>query len=467
MPSARTTPFHLLRWFAGLGALVVALIGLANGWLMSSFLTTQLLQREAVISREFVQNVLSADGSLGYLADPQSDALRQRFLGSIEHLLRLKGVLRANVYGRDRSVLWSTDGALIGKRFSDNDDLERALAGELVVEGGPLSERQHHEHGTKGEHQGLSPDIAFFIETYIPVHAVEGGPVVGAVEIYKAPQALTQAIRQGRQQVALAALVGALLLYASLFWLVARADRTLRRQQAQLREAETSAATAELAASVAHNIRNPLASIRSSAELTLDAPGEHAAENANDILLQVDRIATRIDELLRLGQTGPTEQRSVDLARLLQDCVQEHRPGFARRQQQLHFDNALAAAPGTPAAAAGAPAPTARTDAQLLRQALHSLLANASEAMAEGQTCWLRLQAAGPGHLRVQVQDDGPGLPAAQLAQAMRPFFTTKPQGLGLGLSLVQRIVDRLGGRLQLQSQPGQGTTVSIELPRG
>jgi two-component system sensor histidine kinase HydH len=445
----RPKPFHLLRWFAGLGALVIMFIAVANAWVMSSFLTDQLLQREAAVSRDFVRNILTSDASLGYLTEPGSGALRERFLGSIVHLTRLQGVLRANVYGRDRRILWSSDAQLIGKHFADNDELERALTGELVVHGGRLSADEKR----KGEHIGLSPAADFFVETYMPLQSTPDARIDGVVELYKAPLALTAAIHEGRRQVALVALAGALVLYLSLFWLVARADRTLRRQQTQLREAETTAAMTELAASVAHNIRNPLASIRSSAELSLDAPAGEAGEHAADILHQVDRISTRINELLRLANQGEAAAQRVDVAQLLEDCVADHRATFGLRGQQLTFHT-------------DAPGLQALADPQLLTQVLHSLLANASEAMAAGQSCHVLLRSDAPGRLRVEVCDSGPGLAPEQLTQVLRPFFTTKPQGLGLGLTLAQRIVQRLGGELRLESQPGRGTTVHIDLPR-
>ncbi|CAD5371601.1 Histidine kinase domain-containing protein [Rubrivivax sp. A210] len=445
----RAAPLRLLRWFAGLGGAVIALIGLANAWVISSFLTWQLLEREAAVSAEFVQNILSSDGSLGYLVDQNSDQLRERFLGSVLHLTNLKGVLRANVYGVDRRVLWSSDAQLIGKRFGENDELDRAMAGELVVEGGRLKD----DDLSKREHEGLSPAAAFFVETYIPVQLPGGANVDGVVELYKAPQALTAAIHEGQRWVAMSATAGALVLYLSLFWLVRRADHTLRRQHEQLRDAETMAAMAELAASVAHNIRNPLASIRSSAELSLDAPGEQSSEHAADILIQVDRISTRINELLRLSSTGEGNVRLVDVADLLRDCVADHQSTFQQRRQVLVFENAASQT-------------HASTDPQLLKQVLQSLLSNASEAMGSDKACQVVLLGEAPGPLLIEVRDAGPGLEPAQVEKIFRPFFTTKPQGLGLGLTLARRIVDRLGGSLGLDSRPGEGTTVRIKLPR-
>jgi len=446
--STKTAPFGLLRWFAGLSAVVIVLIALANTWVVSSFLNETLFQREGSVSRDFVQNVLVSDESLQFLAHPEDAQLRARFQNTIAHLTNMRDVLRTNVYGKDRSMLWSSDAQLIGKRFSDNEELDEAMAGELVVHAGRID----HNELSKREYEGLSRSVAFFVETYIPIRDVDGKTVIGVVELYKAPLALTEAIEEGRRQVALAAVAGALLLYVSLFWLVRRADRTLRAQQDQLREAETMAAVGELAASVAHNIRNPLASIRSSAELSLDGGNEQDAESARDIIREVDRISGRITELLRLSSVGNAQFARVDLLPMLRECVQDHQPNFSQRQQTLQLvsevDQVIVMA-----------------DAPLLLQVFHSLLSNASEAMDSGRACVLKVSAGERGHL-IEVSDQGAGMAPEMLKQVFKPFFTTKPRGLGLGLTLARRIVERMGGTLRMHSRPGEGTTVALELPK-
>jgi signal transduction histidine kinase len=448
-PAHAPAPIALRRWFALLGGAVIALIALANAWLVSSFLTERLFEREAAVAREFVQNVLVADDSIDFLVRPDDPGLRERFVGSTAHLGNMRDVLRANVYGRDGSVLWSTDPQLIGRRFGDNDELEQAMKGGLVVHAGSIAD---DERG-KREYEGLSPDVAYFVETYIPVLRPGRSEVMGVVELYKAPLALTDAIEQGRRRVLLLALGGGLLLYVSLFWLVGRAEGTMRRQHTQLLEAETLAALGELAASVAHNIRNPLASIRSAAELTLESPAEHATEGARDIVREVDRISSHVTGLLGLANPAVPSRAPVALDRVVHDCVRERTAAFERRHQHLVVDGGLA-----PGEVAG--------DAKLLAQVLYSLLDNASEAMSEGGTCRVRLLALPTSRLRLEVCDEGAGIAPEAQAQVFRPFFTTKPRGMGLGLALARRVIDRLGGRLWLDSAPGRGICAIIELPR-
>ncbi len=440
-------PFRLLRWFALVSAAVIGALALANGLLMSQFLTDHLFQREGQVSRDFVQNILVSDGSIDYLDHPQDPELKARFQGSLVHLGNLHEVLRANVYGRDQRMLWSTNASLIGQRFHDNDELDAALAGQLVVHAGRVDGGEL----TKAEYAGLPHKAAYFVETYIPVRDAQQR-VVGVVELYKTPVALTEAIYAAYGQIALLALGGAALLFGSLFGLVRRADRTLREQQAQLLDASTLAAVGELAAAVAHNIRNPLASIRSSAELTLEAPGEHATDCARDILRDADRIAARIDDLLRLSGTTSDRHEAIDLFALVRQCALEQAPVFDRRQQHLVCEAADGMA-------------TVQGDARLLRQTLDSLLANASEAMHQEGKCTLRLAPTRPGWHRISLIDTGHGIAPEALDEVLRPFVTTKPQGLGLGLAMARRVVERLGGELHLESKLGVGTSVHIDLP--
>lgn len=450
MPTTEHPPvFRLLPWFAGISAVVISLIALGNAWVISDFLTKQLFEREAAVSRDFVQNVLVSDGSLDYLTDPTNKEAAQRFQGSVVHLANMRDVLRTNIYGRDQRVLWSSTPGLIGRQFDENDELDEALRGELVVHAGRISPDER----AKQEHEGLSEPAAYFVETYIPVKARDGHTIVGAVELYKVPVALTESIRHAQWTVGTTALVGALLLYLSLFGLVRRADRTLQAQRRQLIDAETLAAVGELAASVAHNIRNPLASIRSSAELSLEAMNEHGEESAHDILREVDRISGRITQLLHLAQQGNAPRVPVDIVALLHASVTDHGEAFARRQQTLLMDRPEGDV-------------RAMADAPLLLQVVNSLLANASEAMPSGGHCEIAIDNRSLQQVVVTVSDQGTGIHTDDLQQVFRPFFTTKPQGLGLGLSLARRIIERLGGTIAISNRPNGGTAVTLTLPR-
>jgi signal transduction histidine kinase len=101
-----------------------------------------------------------------------------------------------------------------------------------------------------------------------------------------------------------------------------------------------------------------------------------------------------------------------------------------------------------------------------LQQVFYSLLSNASEAMPKDGHCCVRLRNADGDSLRIDISDEGTGLAPEAASQVFRPFFTTKPQGLGLGLPIARRIVERFGGTVSFSSRPGTGSTVTVLLPK-
>jgi two-component system sensor histidine kinase HydH len=107
-----------------------------------------------------------------------------------------------------------------------------------------------------------------------------------------------------------------------------------------------------------------------------------------------------------------------------------------------------------------------RADAHAVEQVLHSVLCNAIEAAPLQGHIAVAAERVGP-RVRLQVRDDGPGLTEAQRTLVGEPFFTTKPQGLGVGLALARRLLERQGGQLGIDSAPGRGTVVSITLRIG
>src|ERR1700712_3799347 len=132
-----TGNFSLRRRFAITSLLVIVGIALGLGWLLSEMLTDRMLRREGEVSMEFIRNLLLTDSSAGFLQHPTNPVLRQRFLTSMEHVSSMTEPVRANAFGADGRVIWSTDDGLVGRRDEDNDELHDALKGELVVHRGP------------------------------------------------------------------------------------------------------------------------------------------------------------------------------------------------------------------------------------------------------------------------------------------------------------------------------------------
>jgi len=445
--SRREPRFNLMRRFGVASLAVIAAIAIANATVLSNFVTERLLDREAQVTMEFVQNVLQADGSVGYLADPGNAQLASRFAGSVVHFKTMPDVQRINVYARNRTVLWSTDAQLVGQHFDRNDELERALTGAMVVESGSINDHDR----VKTEHVGLNALSSFFVETYIPIRAAGQPDVLGVFELYKAPVALTKVIKDGQRQVWLTAILGAFALHLTLFWIVRSAHRKIRDQHQRLLQAETMAAVGELAASVAHNIRNPLASIRSSAEVSLEPGMPPLNEQAQDIMASVDRIEGWLRDLVGFAHVDTVATVPVNVSQLLQNCFHD---------AEINFRKA-----GIAAEVLGdAPSAQVRADRALLGHVVYGLLANAIEATRPGGRITGQVKQL-HGKVEIRISDTGSGMTPEQLSRLFGLFFTTKPRGLGIGLTLANRAVQRFGGSIRADSVPGSGTVFTIELP--
>lgn len=451
VPTSRS--FRLTRWFGGVALLAIGVIAAASVWLLSWFVTEGMLWQEGALTRDFVHSLVLVEKPLqSYFSSP-GERPPENVEDSFEHFARMPDVLRTNVYDRQRTVMWSSDRQLIGRRFGPNHELDDALAGRVVVEKKTDQERRNG----KAEYESLVQPAELFVEIYVPVLDVQTGRVVGAIEFYKNPRGLMRALAQLRQYIAFGAAGFGLLLFAALFGLVLRADGLIRTQQRRLVENETFAVVGEMSSVVAHGIRNPLAAIRSSAELILDEqrgrPGaaDGSAEAARDIVEQADRLGAWVRELLSYTRPSDHAAQSVAVEPLVRSCLQEFAREFERRRISAH-------------AALAAGLPPVQGDALVLGQVLRNVLSNALDAVADGGHIGIGAELDAGGRLTLRVEDDGPGMDAAQRERVGRPFFTTKAHGMGVGLALGRRVLERHGGRLHFDSEPGRGTVVSIEL---
>jgi len=441
-------PFDLSRWFGIVALLSITSISAAAGYLLSGFVTDRMLHQEGQLTMEFVQSVVLAEKSLlAYFADP-TEADSVQLEAALEHISRMPDVLRANVYDHGRTIIWSSDRLLIGQRFAANDELDEALAGKLVVHG------KAHDGSAKLEHQRLARRANLFAEIYVPVRDESGERVIGAIEFYKNPQGLFDALQSLRSYIAVGAALAGGFLYLTLFGLVRRAHLLIREQQRRLVDSETLAVVGEMSSAVAHGIRNPLASIRSSAELVLETDPETGREAAADIIAESDRLEAWIRELLSYSRPLDQKAAAVSLAPLIGRTLDE----FDRELQRRHITAALRLPDDLPAV---------RGDPLLLGQVLHSLVANAIEAMQQDGrleiACEVPLTRR---QVMLSIRDNGPGMNAQLLERVGKPFFTTKAKGLGVGLALARRVVERFGGSLEIESAPGKGTVVRVFVRR-
>jgi len=247
---------------------------------------------------------------------------------------------------------------------------------------------------------------------------------------------------------------------------IAIRDRTAARSlREEISERERQESYGHIAAGIAHEVKNPLGGIRGAAELlALDATSGRSKKAAELIVQEVDRISGLVDELMVFARGDELHLETVNIHRVLDstlDLLSLER-GYEQIEIHRHYDPSL---------------PELQAEPDRLQQIFLNLARNALQAMEhEGGrlTLYTRMslehrlvgQDGRPkATIEVTFEDSGPGIPREILDRLSTPFFTTKQQGTGLGLSVARHWIRRHGGRLRVDSTPGHGTRVSADLP--
>jgi signal transduction histidine kinase len=227
----------------------------------------------------------------------------------------------------------------------------------------------------------------------------------------------------------------------------------LEVQGEELRRAEHLSALGMLAGGLAHEIRNPVGIIRATAQLIEIECGDTATETVAIIQQETERIERFIQDLLNYaGETG-LHRESTDVPELLRRVGNRLRPLL--ETQGITLQTSLSA-----------DLPRAHVDAEQLEQALMNLCINAVQVLNGAGQIRISADREADGYVSIAVADNGPGIAAEDRVRIFAPFYTTKDSGTGMGLSVVQRIVENHGGRIAVASEPGQGATFIITLPR-
>jgi signal transduction histidine kinase len=238
-----------------------------------------------------------------------------------------------------------------------------------------------------------------------------------------------------------------------------RSYEDLRTAQEELVKKEQLAVVGELAAVIAHEVRNPLAIIANAGA----GLRKHAiSREDHDTLLAIldeetSRLNRLVTDLLRYARPVNVQRSHLPLPDLLERALSLASSNASKKKirSELHVEAAEGRIWG---------------DANLLRQVFDNLIDNAMQAMVTDGALTVRIRSATEGGaegLAVDIIDTGEGMDTQVRSRALDPFFTTRPSGTGLGLAIVDRIVDAHGGRLGIESRAGEGTTVTVFLPHG
>ena len=230
---------------------------------------------------------------------------------------------------------------------------------------------------------------------------------------------------------------------------------SLRRTLQELSQRRALAAVGEFAASLAHEVRNPLTSIRVDLQRIEEKlpEDEETPELMARTLRKIDTLNRSVSGALQVARSGSVSLVPLNLRGPLKAAVQMALPTFQERKAQLD----AAGAEGAPIGVDG--------DAAALERLFLNLLLNAAQVLEPDGAATLQVES-GEDEVHILIQDNGRGIGAEDLARVFDPFFSTRPDGTGLGLPISLRIAQAHGGDLSLESELGLGTTVTVRLPQ-
>ena len=464
-------PFELVKYFSFTSLLLILIASFILSWVIASNAKTVLLQRSEAYSRlfadnlnrqVFVQFVLPTVVRYGRIAlsDPEQYERLDRIVANITRGMRIESV---TIYEpRQNRIAYSTMAELMGKRDLGGLEYQKALKGEnnsALISGGSLL--------------SLLPgtgEIFCTLKTYVPFRqenrlGEHTGEIMGVIEVV---QDLSDDLRtiiqlHGRVIVLSLAIMG--ILFTVLSLIVVRSNRIMAKRaeerlqlEEQLNEAQRLATLGKMVAAVSHEIKNPLGIVRSTAEILASRIGKVAPGNeglANIIMEETLRLDAIVREFLDFARPREIRLEATSLNEVAERVLRFMEPEFGQKSVVLRrrLDPDL---------------PEFLMDAEQIYQVVFNIVFNAVQAMPYGGDLVVASALEESRTTAVlEITDTGVGIPPEKIEQIFAPFYTDKSRGTGLGLSIARSIVEKHGGRITVQSRPGDGSTFTVTLPTG
>jgi len=467
--SAALEPFRLAKFFSFAAFFVFVLFVPVFTGLIANHTNRVMLERSEAYAQVFARNInhqvfqqfvvptILTYGRIS-LRNPSQYRRLDRIIRNLIHGLRVKSV--SILEAKENLVSYSTDHERVGGPGPPGEGYAKARRGisssVLVYRGSVFNLLP-----------GAAP-VSCELRSYIPLRAEKlfghrsSNVIIGVIEVVQDLSEDYRATLRLQAMISITSILFLALLFVILRFIVARADRIMleraeerRRLEEKLHQSEKLAALGKMVASVAHEIKNPLGIVQSTAGILKKKMAAAMPENehlAEIIVNEAARLDGVVREFLDFARPRPMNFSRVDVNRVLERALSFLAPELEKRGVVLDqdLDTGL---------------PDARGDAERLYRVFLNVLMNAVQAMEdEGGILAVRTRTTEDGAIEVEITDTGKGMDEETLAQIFVPFFTSRNRGTGLGLSIVKNIIDAHGGGIEAHSHPGEGSTFRITL---
>lgn len=450
------------RTFATISLAMIVVMLTATGLTQTPFFRQTIIEREAAIVRDMVnalalEHELTARDFEDYRVGESKEKLEQSF-GALRGL---SDVVLVKVFDRENVIVWSTDPNLFGtKRTAHLDHLAHAMTGQIhAVFNSAVGQSTIFDRGA------VSPAT---IEFYVPIFKAPGNTnseVIGVLSLYRKPERLNSTIRHGLYLLWSVISGAGFILFFALYKLfkavysrqvlAERKFSKLTADHQRIVQIEKLSAMGELVGEIAHQLNNPLVGVINLTQLAEREAGN--SRRVNELLADVRKAGNEcrdiVQRILRINQISRAVSQATDMVELVNDTIKFCQQTLGH-QQQIEFRPPHQTV-------------TLNVDPVLIRHALFNLVHNAILAAPDG-IVRVGLEPAQkddlPGY-ELSVSDTGMGFSPDIAAKMFEPFFTTRPEGTGLGLSVAQLVAVKHGGSIWAKNLENAGAQFNIWLP--
>jgi signal transduction histidine kinase len=462
-------PYELVKYFAISSLALIFFASLLLSWVLANNAKNVLLQRSEAYSQLFAENlnrqvflqfILPTVVRYGRIALSE-DKQFKRLDAIVRNITRGMRIDSVTIFDSKKNIVsYSTHTKIVGKKNMGGIEYEKARTGEdssVLISGGSLFSLL----------PGTAP-VYCTLKSYVPFRQEDrtgerSGDIMGVIEVVQDLSGDLRAIIRLQGRIILLSLTIMGVLFVVLSIIVVRANKIMAgrarerlRLEEQLGEAQRLATLGKMVASVSHEIKNPLGIVRSTAEIlgkriSKVAPGnEHLAAIIVEETTRLDNI---VREFLDFARPRELTLKPGSLNDLIQRLVRFMEPELEKKDITLIHDLSPELKIVT-------------MDGEQIYQVLFNVAFNALQAMPEGGNLFVStMNCSETDEVMLRIADNGMGMDEEKIEQIFTPFFTDKNRGTGLGLAIAKNIIDKHQGRIEVESQVGEGSIFSIYLP--